>query len=131
MNERPTIGAESESTHTVERAHIIDFADDVMPPLLSTPALVWWLEHAARALMLPFLEEGESTVGVVVEVEHLAPAVRGASVRCQARLIHADKRVFSFSLRAWEGTRLLCRGTHKLRVVRKARLASAVTGGAG
>ena len=35
--------------------HAIDFADHQMPAVLSTPWLIWFLEHAARQAMLPLL----------------------------------------------------------------------------
>ncbi|WP_419581529.1 thioesterase family protein [Stieleria magnilauensis] len=43
-----------------------------MPKILCTPWLIWFLEHAARNAMLPLLSPGESTVGVVINVEHTA-----------------------------------------------------------
>ena len=45
-----------------------------MPQILCTPWLVWFLEHADRHAVLPLLEPGESTVGVVVNVEHASIA---------------------------------------------------------
>ena len=38
--------------------HAIDFADGGMPPVLCTPWLIWFLEHAARAAVLPWVELG-------------------------------------------------------------------------
>ena len=126
MKSNPKVGETAEIQFRVTQQHIIDFADEVMPEILSTPWLVWFLEHTARDAMLPFLEPHESTVGVVVEVEHSAPSPIGAMIRCQARIIFIDKRQFSFELRAWDDHELICRGTHKLRVIQKSRLAAAV-----
>lgn len=47
----------------VTEEHAIDFSGDAMPAVLSTPWLIWFLEHAAREAMLPLLDAGESTVG--------------------------------------------------------------------
>ena len=76
--------------------------------------------------MLPLLETGESTVGVMVEVEHLAPTPPGAEVVCQARAIFVDGPVISFQLEAHEGHELIARGTHKLRMIQGSRLARRV-----
>ncbi|RMG33101.1 MAG: hypothetical protein D6725_16430 [Planctomycetota bacterium] len=100
---------------------MIDFADDSMPPVLCTPALVWFLEHAARNAMLPLLEDHESTVGVEVQVEHLAPTPPGAEVHCQARVVYVDGRDVLFQFHAHDGTERIARGTHRLRVIDKAR----------
>ncbi len=127
MNGRPRIGKSGELQFKVTSQHTIDFADDQMPEVLSTPWLVWFLEHAARGVVLPYLEPEESTVGVVVEIKHLAPTPIGALVKCFAKIIYIDKYMFSFDVRAMDEHELICRGTHKLRVIRKSRLAGAIT----
>ncbi|MBT5705712.1 MAG: thioesterase [Verrucomicrobia bacterium] len=126
MKRTPRVGETAEIEFQVTGKHIIDFADEVMPEILSTPWLIWFLEHTARDTVLPYLEPHESTVGIVVEVEHMAASPVGAKVKCQARIIYIDKRQFSFELRAWDDTELICRGTHKLRVIKKSKLAEAV-----
>jgi len=102
--------------------HVIDFAHDGMPQILCTPWLVWFLEHAARNAMLPFLEPGESTVGVVVNVEHLAATPLGADVVCRAKVIYVDKLLISFQIEAHDEHELIARGLHKLRVIQADRL---------
>ena len=126
MNKAPRVGETAEIEFEVTRQHIIDFADEVMPEILSTPWLIWFLEHTARKAMLPYLGAEESTVGVIVDVQHTAPSPLGSHIRCQAKVIYIDKREFSFELRAWDEHELICRGTHKLKVIRKARLAEVV-----
>ena len=81
------IGTVGEEHFVVAQQHAIDFADETMPQILSTPWLIWFLEHAARNAVLPQLEPGESTVGVVVNVEHLAATPIGAQVVCSAKVI--------------------------------------------
>ena len=66
------VGVTGVRRFVVEPAHTIDFAEGGMPAILCTPWLVWFLEHAARDAVVPFLDEGESTVGSHVDVDHLA-----------------------------------------------------------
>ena len=66
------IGTVGEEQFVVSEQHLIDFAHDGMPQILCTPWLIWFLEHAARSAVLPLLEPGESTVGVVINVKHTA-----------------------------------------------------------
>jgi fluoroacetyl-CoA thioesterase len=99
-----------------------------MPQILCTPWLIWFLEHAARNAVLPLLEPGESTVGVVVNVEHTAATPLGAQVVARARVIYADGPLISFQLEAHDEYEKIARGTHKLRVIKAARLAEAVQG---
>ena len=119
-------GTIGEERFVVSEKHLIDFAGDGMPQILCTPWLIWFLEHAARNAVLPQLEAGESTVGVVVDVEHLAATPLGAQVVCRARVIYADGPLISFQIEAHDEDEQVARGTHKLRVIEAARLARKV-----
>ena len=106
------IGTVGEETFVVSEQHVIDFAQDGMPSILCTPWLIWFLEHAARKAVLPLLEPGESTVGVLVNVEHTAATPLGAQVVCRARVIYADGPLILFQLEAHDELS----GNHKIRV---------------
>ena len=126
MKRSPKTGETGELSFVVTEQHAIDFADNQMPAVLSTPWLIWFLEHAAREAMLPLLEEGESTVGVHVDVEHLAPTPLGQQVTCQARVINSDGHLITFQFEARDAHERIARGIHKLRVIRCDRFASRV-----
>jgi fluoroacetyl-CoA thioesterase len=120
------VGVAGERRFVVEPAHTIDFAEGGMPAILCTPWLVWFLEHAARDAVLPFLEDGESTVGAHVDVDHLAATPVGHTVTCVARVVHHEGRVVSFQLEARDEAELIARGFHRLRVIEVQRLARRV-----
>lgn len=120
------IGTVGEERFTVGEQHLIDFAHDGMPQIPCTPWLIWFLEHAARKAVLPLLEPGESTVGVVINVEHTAATPLGEQVVCRARVIYTDGPLISFQLEAHDEHERVARGTHKLRVIQTARLAKRV-----
>jgi fluoroacetyl-CoA thioesterase len=120
------IGTTAEVRFVVEPAHTIDFAHGGMPAILCTPWLIWFLEHAARDATVPFLEDGESTVGSRVDVEHVAATPIGQTVTCVARVIHTEGRLISFKLEARDETEVIARGLHRLRVIQVDRLARRV-----
>ena len=126
MKMPPRIGSVGQRSFTVTDEHIIDFADQRMPEILSTPSLIWFLEHSARKAMLPLLDEGESTVGVVVDVQHLAATPIGDTVTCRARVIGSDKTLISFQVEAHDSQECIARGLHKLRVIAVDRFAARV-----
>ncbi len=126
MKGHPKVGALGEQRFVVELKHAIDFADGGMPPVLCTPWLIWFLEHAARAAVLPCLEPGESTVGTEVEVRHLAPTPLGHTVTCIARVIHVDGPRITFQVEAHDQTELIARGVHRRQVIRVAGFAKRV-----
>ena len=122
----PKVGTVGQVEFNVASQHAIDFANDQMPAVLSTPWLIWFLEHAAREAVLPFLNEGESTVGTHVDVEHLAPTPLGEKVTCTARVIHSDGPVISLQMEAHDQHERIGRGMHKLRIIRCDRFARRV-----
>jgi fluoroacetyl-CoA thioesterase len=126
MKETIKIGTIGEERFVVSEQHAIDFAHDGMPQILSTPWLIWFMEHSARNAVLPLLEPGESTVGVVVNVEHIAATPLGAEVVCRARVIYSDGPLISFQFEAHDEHEKVANGTHKLRVIQTARLARKV-----
>ena len=126
MNSPAKVGTVGEERFVVSEQHLIDFAHDGMPQILSTPWLIWFLEHAARNAVLPLLGPGESTVGVIVNVEHTAATPVGAEVVCRARIIYADGPLISFQLEAHDEHEQIAIGTHKLRIIQAERLARRV-----
>lgn len=128
MKGRPKIGMTGEQQFVVEPKHAIDFADGRMPAVLCTPWLVWFLEHAAREAVLPWLEAGESTVGTLVEIRHLAATPVGRTVTCRARVVQAEGSLISFQLEAHDEHEVIGRGFHKLRVINVDRFAQKVRG---
>ena len=128
MKSSPKTGTTGQQQFVVESKHAIDFADERMPAVLCTPWLIWFLEHAARDAVLPFLESGESTVGTFLEVRHLAPTPLGATVTCRARVVQTDGAVISFQLEAHDEHEVIGRGFHKLCVINVDRFAQKVRG---
>ena len=117
MKSLPRIGAIGEQRFVVEPKHAIDFATGGMPAVLCTPWLIWFLEHAAREAVLPWLEPGESTVGLEIDLRHLAPTPLGHTVTCSARVVHVEGARLTFQLEARDETELIARGVHKLQVI--------------
>jgi len=126
MKSRPRPGQAAESTFVVEAKHIIDFAEEGMPAVLATPWLIWFMEHTAREAMLPHLEPTESTVGTLVDIEHLAPTPLGQAINCRAQVLRSEGSQFLFKLEAFDEREKIANGLHKLNVIDKARFAGRV-----
>ena len=118
MKSRPKIGTTGELTIVVGPEHVIDFATDGMPAVLSTPRLIGLIERTAREALYPFLESNERTVGMEIEIRHLAPTPAGASVTCLARVIAAEDTTVTFHVEARDEQEIIARGLHKRAVIR-------------
>jgi predicted thioesterase len=114
----PKIGTTGELQFVVEQKHVIEFATDGMPAVLSTPNLIGLLERTARKTIDPFLDPEERSVGVEIELRHLAPTPLGAEITCITRVYHVDGRKVDFQIEAREQGRLIARGLHKRAIVR-------------
>ena len=126
MKSRPRPGQDAKIRFVVEAKHIIDFAEEGMPAVLATPWLIWFMEHTAREAMLPHLEPTESTVGILVDIEHLAPTPLGQAVNCRAQVLRSEGSQFLFKLEAFDEQEKIANGLHKLNVIDKARFAGRV-----
>src|SRR5258705_323197 len=118
MKSMPPIGTKGESQFAVEPKHVIEFATDGMPAVLSTPILIGFLERTAREAMAPFLEPGERTVGAEIDLRHLAATPLGQRVTCTARVIHSEGKEITFQVEARDQHELIARGLHKRAVIR-------------
>jgi predicted thioesterase len=128
MKSAPKVGTTGELEFVVEQKHVIDFATDGMPAVLSTPNLIGWRERTAREALVPFLEPDERTVGAEIEVRHFAPTPLGQRVTCTARVIHAEGGQVTFQIEARDQHELIARGLHKRAVIRVESFARRVQG---
>ena len=117
MKQVPRLGLHGEQQITVGPENRISFADARMPAVLATPWLIAHLEYTARDALATCLEEHERSVGVSVDVEHLAPTPEGFTVTCRARVIHVNGPVVTFQVEAHDGTEMIAKGIHKRRVI--------------
>jgi fluoroacetyl-CoA thioesterase len=118
MKSRPKVGTVGELQFVVGPEHVIDFATDGMPAVLSTPRLIGLLERTAREALYPFLDPDERSVGMEIEIRHLAPTPLGASVTCTARVVAAEGTTATFHVEARDEYEVIVRGLHKRGVIR-------------
>ena len=64
--------------------------------VLATPVIAVFFEKAAKECVRGWLEDGETTVGTNINVNHISPTPIGMKVRCIATLISQDKRNLKF-----------------------------------
>jgi fluoroacetyl-CoA thioesterase len=80
--------------------------------VLATPAMVAMMEGASMRSVQPHLGEGQTTVGYIVNIRHLAPTLIGAEVVATARLQSVDGRKLKFRVEVHEGDKLVGEGEH-------------------
>lgn len=68
--------------------------------VLGTPRLLAWCEAATCAAVADSLDEGQTSVGTRVSLEHLAATAVGEWVEVQAAVSYVDARLVRFSVAA-------------------------------
>ena len=69
-------------------------------PVLGTPRLLAWCEAATCAAVAAALEQGQTTVGTRVSLEHHAASPVGEEVAVEASLSYVDGRLLRFTVAA-------------------------------
>lgn len=81
--------------------------------VFSTPHMIALMEMAALNAVAPCLEEGQGTVGVKLDVAHLAATPIGQRVWATAELIEIDRKMLTFKVEAFSDVEKIGEGTHK------------------
>ena len=81
--------------------------------VFGTPMLIGLMENAAWRLVQPELNTGETTVGTLVNIRHLAATPVGAAVTATAELVEIDGRRLVFRVSAHDERQLIGEGTHE------------------
>jgi len=116
----PPVGTTEIHEHAfvAEGRLLTDVRGALATSVLSTPAMIAMMEHAATSLALLHIAPGTATVGFEVCVKHVAGAPAGA--HCVARAVLrevVDERKLRFDVEVLEGERTIGVGTHERRVV--------------
>lgn len=88
-------------------------------PVFATPAMVALMEAAAARSVAPHLNEGETTVGVALDIRHSAATALGQTVRAESELIQADGRRLVFKVAAYDGAGRIGEGEHARAIVNR------------
>lgn len=67
-------------------------------PVLATPRVLAWLEHATCEALGPALSDGRTSVGSRVRLEHLRPSAVGTAVQASAEVVAVDGRLVRFEV---------------------------------
>jgi predicted thioesterase len=96
--------------------------EDDFPEVFATSRMVALMELAAARCMKPLLRPGQLSVGVNVDVAHLAATPKGVTVRAEATFTGMQGKLYCFELNAWDKGGLIGRGSHTRAIVASERL---------
>lgn len=111
------IGKEFSVSLTVGDEHTALAVGSGSLAVFATPCMIAALEEAAAACAQAYLEEGETTVGTLMNVEHISATPVGMTVTAAAKLTEVDGRKLVFSVTAVDEVGVIGQGTHERFVV--------------
>ena len=115
------VGAKGKYEFTVNREHLANTMEASLPPVLATAMMSLAMELAAMDALKAYLEPGEMSVGVVVNVTHNGATPEGWNVRAEAEVTKVDGRRIEYDLRAYDQKEQVGNGTHTRAVLERAK----------
>lgn len=116
---KPTLveGLSAEITQRVVSQHLVSYQDSRLVPVLASPWMLSFMEHAAYNAIQPHLDDGEQSVGVGFQFEHLAATPAGSNVTASARITAIDGRRVTLDIEARDDQQLIGKGQHVRAVI--------------
>lgn len=96
--------------------------DEIFPAVFATTRMIALMEMAGARVLKPFLQSGEMSVGVTVDIIHSAATPIGAEVTATATYRGRDGKLFVFDVIAQDPAGEIGRGTHKRAIISRERL---------
>jgi len=95
-----------------------------LPQVLATGYLVGVLEWTCMRALAGHLDEGETTLGIHIDISHEAPTPPHATVTVVAELTAVEGPVLVFDVEASDEATVISRGTHRRAVIDLQRFAA-------
>ena len=115
------IGLTGEATTIVSSTNTAAALASGSVDVFSTPMMIALMENASALAVASELEEGQVTVGTLVNVKHLAATPLGQRVRASAQLIEIDRRRLVFAVEAHDEKQKIGEGFHERFIVPRER----------
>ncbi|HIQ85105.1 MAG TPA: thioesterase family protein [Candidatus Cryptobacteroides excrementigallinarum] len=87
----------------------------------STAMMIALIEKAAVLSVEPYLEQGQGSVGTLVNVSHCSATPLGMKVHAETELVEIDRRRLVFKVAAYDERGLIGEGMHERFIIDNAR----------
>ena len=115
------IGMKAEVTTLVEREDTAQEVGSGSLLVYATPCMAAIMEGAACEAIEKGLAEGETTVGIELNLKHTAATPVGMEVRAEAEVTAVEGKIISFAITAYDEAGVIGSATHKRALVNSQR----------
>ncbi|MFN2464826.1 MAG: thioesterase family protein [Candidatus Dormibacteria bacterium] len=123
-------GATYDQVRTVREEMLATHLGSGTVGVLATPAMVGMMEGASMRCVQPFLEEGQTTVGFIVNIRHLAPTGLGQEVSVRSTVKAVEGKRITFTVECREGDKKIGDGEHVRAIIESSSFLEQTRGGA-
>jgi fluoroacetyl-CoA thioesterase len=106
------VGASASQSVIVTRELTVAHFHQDMPEVYGTPLMIYLMELAAADAIQKYLPEGWVSVGVLVDVKHLAATPVGLTVTARAEVVSVEDHTVTFIVEAHDGIEKIGEGRH-------------------
>jgi len=115
------IGASAEKSIEVIRDLTVAHFHSHMPEVFGTPMMIYLMEVASSEAIQGYLPEGWVSVGVGVDIQHLAATPVGFTVTAKAEVVAVSDKTITFKVEAYDNVEKIGEGAHVRAPVQMAR----------
>ena len=112
-----TIGMKGTAESFVEREDTAKEVGSGSLLVYATPCMVALMEGAACEAIADAMKDTETTVGIMLNIEHISATPVGLDVRAEAEVTAVEGKVITFQVTAFDEAGEIGRGTHKRVIV--------------
>ena len=107
------VGITGKQTVTVTEDKTAKVMGSGMLPVYATPSMSALMENTAAVSVADELEDGQGTVGTLINVKHLSATPVGMEVTCETKLVEIDRKRLVFEVKAYDAAGVIGEGTHE------------------
>lgn len=107
------IGIKNEEQIIVNNENLASFIQSGNLDVFATPSLVALAEKTAYKSVENELENGFSSVGILVNFTHIAPTPLGVKISCKSELVKIDGRKLTFKIVIFDEFEKIGEGFHE------------------
>ena len=112
-----TVGMKGETINLVEKEDTAAEVGSGSLLVYATPCMIALMEGAACEAIAEALPDGQTTVGMELNIQHLSATPVGLEVRAEATVIDVVGKIITFELHAFDESGEIGKGTHKRCIV--------------
>ena len=113
------VGIKGDYTFVVTKEMLATAMGSGTVDVFATPAMIARMEDTATRSVMPYLDEGQATVGTHVDVRHLDATPEGMKVFIQTELveINANGKFLTFQVEARDERGVIGSGIHERAII--------------